>query len=434
MLSYYLPAAPAVLLGACQRLGVDATYIDFNQSINNAAERVLESNPKLVALSVFSYKSQQYARQLAQNLKQLDSTVKIIIGGSGIKTSINGNLNYINELIAENLIDYYIEGDAELSWPTFLIDFFKLTQTNEVEYLPDYSKYDIEWYRQSANASNCKVHVPVTGSKGCVRRCTFCEIPDRWDFNQRSPNQIADEITAILKLVPDAHIHFTDSLVNGSLPTFDSLLDQLIEIKKLNPDMSWSGQFIIRKKSTEDYWRKIAQSGVTLLEIGVETGSDRLRKEMAKHFTNDDLDHSLKYMEQFGIGCVLMMFVGYPSETQQDFEQTLLMLDRYQIYAGNVVKALQLGYNFSIHPGTQIYRISKQEKSPIISTKDPIVWFNKDNPTLTFLARNQRRQQLQDRAKLLGYTLSYDNEIAINDASTTYQQYAGVINLIERQR
>lgn len=441
MLSWYLPAAPAILLGACNWLGLTSEYIDFNNESDNWAKLVADKNPKLLALSIFSYKSQQYAEQLATEIKLLNPDIKIIIGGSGIRTSINGSLEYVEKLLANTVIDYYIDGDAEQQWPTFLNKFFNLTKpVNYTDlttpYLPDYSKYNVNWHRKAASALNLTPHVPITGSRGCIRRCTFCEIHQHWKYAQRLPDSIVAEIRHILAVIPDAQIHFTDSLVNGSLTTFNNLLDQLVVIKKEYPLFTWSGQFIIRiaSQSSEKYWKKIAQSGAKVLEIGVETGSDRLRIEMKKGFLNKDLDHSLYFMEKYNIACVFLMFVGYPTETEEDFTETVLMFDRYKQYAKTIIKQVALGYNFSIHPGTPIYDISTKPDSGIVTTKDPIVWFNKNNPSLTFTNRVERRRLLQDSITKLGYELAYDNNNAIAEAETTYQQNQKIIELIEKQR
>lgn len=425
MLKFYLPAAPAVLAGACRWLGKSYVFLDFNQqeiNVERWSQQVLAYKPKIVALSVFSYKSREFAQQLADIIKSKNPEIKIVAGGSGIKDSLNGKV-LIN---ADNII----VDDGEYQWVKFLDDTVEYFDNLEAPYLSDYSGYDLQNYQ----GHGYSIHVPVTSSRGCVRKCTFCEIHQHWKYNNRDPKAVAKEIRNILELVPDASIHFTDSLVNGSLPNFEKLLDLMIKLKLEFPKFQWGGQFIIRKQSTEQYWSRIAQSGGTMLEIGVETGSDRLRYEMDKKFTNLDLDQSLAYMKHFGIKAVFLMFVGYPTETLDDFDQTLAMLSRYQSYIGNTISSVQLGYNFSIHLGTPIYDASKDPDSTIITTVDPLVWYNKENKTLTYEERLRRRIALQEHAQALGYQLSYDNHIAVQEAMATQQRYLPIIKLIERQQ
>jgi radical SAM superfamily enzyme YgiQ (UPF0313 family) len=441
MPTWYLPAAPAILMGACKWLDLESDFIDLNildfkscSDIVEWASIINQKNPKLVALSVFSYKSQKLAVSLSQELKKINPTIKIVAGGSGIKDSINGSL------MQSDIIDYYIVGDGEAQWPEFLIKYFNIQRDIkiaglDIPYAPDYSRYDVVFYQQQASANNLRPYVPITGSRGCVRRCTFCEVPKRWDFVQRSPSHIASEILKILEMLPNAHIHFTDSLVNGSLLAFDELLDYLIRIRKQYPTFTWGGQFIIRnlKQSGEKYWKKIADSGAARLEIGVETGSDKLRLEMKKNFYNADLTHSLEFMEKFNISCIFLLFVGYPTETTDDINDTVLMFEKYASLANKIIKEVTLGYSMSIALGTPIYDQSKKN-TDIVLTKDPTIWFNKKNPTLTFAERIARRQLLADKLIELGYQLGFDNHESLLDSNRAYTSNINLINLIEKQR
>jgi radical SAM superfamily enzyme YgiQ (UPF0313 family) len=331
-------------------------------------------------------------------------------------------------------------GDGEAQWPEFLIKYFNIQRDIkivglDIPYAPDYSHYNVDFYQQQASLNNITPYVPITGSRGCVRRCTFCEVPDRWDFIQRSPAHIAIEVVKILEMLPNAHIHFTDSLVNGSLPAFNKLLDHLITIRQQYPSFTWGGQFIIRslKQSGEEYWKKIAESGAQKLEIGIETGSDRLRIEMKKNFYNVDLDHSLKFMDKFNISCMFLLFVGYPTETLTDISDTALMFEKYAPLANKIIKAVTLGSNMGIAPGTPIYNQSKKNTDMIL-TKDVTIWFNKKNPTLTYIERMTRRKQLEDKLIELGYQLVFDNHQLLLDSNRVYTDNINLINLIEKQR
>jgi radical SAM superfamily enzyme YgiQ (UPF0313 family) len=435
MPSWNLPGAPAVLLGATKWLGLSAAFLDFNKDPNGTvsfwAEQILAFDPEVVALSVFTYKSKPKAQELVTLLKQLNPKITIVAGGSGIKDSINGKVAMT--------ADVCIEGDGEVQWPKFLTEFFGIDRQLDftpmtAPYLPYYGDYDVNFYKQEAEKVEQPIWVPISGSRGCVRKCTFCEIHEHWKFSQRAPKSIAAEIEQILTTFDHAHIHFTDSLVNGSLPAFYELLDHLIEIKQRFPKFSWGSQFIIRNasQSNEDYWRKIAASGNIVLEIGVETGSDNLRQQMKKNFTNADLDHSLEYMDKLGLRAILLMFVGYPTETLDDFHQTLAMLERYKHLVGKTIIELQAGYNLSIHPGTPLYTTSRADPNMIL-TKEVGIWYNKSNPTLTAEERVRRRKQLQEVAVSLGYTMTYDNTIAIKELEGQLKRDAIIIDIVERK-
>ena len=87
MLHWYLPAAPAILMGACRWLGIDAEFLDFNAK-EYTAQQVIDLNPDLIVLSLFSYKSQTPARELAKEIKKLNSGAKITIGNQTVINSL----------------------------------------------------------------------------------------------------------------------------------------------------------------------------------------------------------------------------------------------------------------------------------------------------------------------------------------------------------
>ena len=448
MLPFYMPSAPAFLAGACQWVGLSSTFIDFNIeyqqsniSIDSWADMVLEQNPKLIALSIFSYKSMSYAIELSRKIKEKNPNVCIIAGGSGLNTSgdVHGDIKVCMD---QKVINHYIQGDAEYQFPKYLIEQFQLPSIEFFEninppYLLDYSSYKLDAYKQQAEKHDAPVIVTLTGSKGCVRNCTYCVVPVRWNFVQRAPVEIAKEIRHILSTIndDDIHVHFTDSLVNGSLPAFEELLDLMLDIKKDYPRFNWGGQFIIRraKQSGDDYWRKIGQSGARLLEIGVETGSDRLRTEMKKYFSNDDLRHSMKLMEKYGVTCVFLMFTGMPTETDQDFNETLSLITELSVYNDTVIKELELGRLTTIIPKTPLHQDSLNNPSMIL-TPNPIIWYNKNNPELTFAQRINRRKQFEQRAVECGYTLSRSVHQQVRELEDIYDANFALIKTIEKQK
>jgi radical SAM superfamily enzyme YgiQ (UPF0313 family) len=448
MLPWWIPSAPAILKGACSYLGLSSRFIDFNinsingnNDIESWVDEIFSHDPKVVALSIFSYKSRREFIKVCELIKERDSDVVIACGGPGLRDNINTVVQSdIQNLIDQTVIDHYVLEDGEYPFLKFLTDIFGISTPDEFEtvrvpYYPDYSDYNFEFYDQHRRSDDYPMFVPVTGSKGCVRNCTFCEIPGRWSFAQRDPADIAEEIRRILPLIKgmNYHIHFTDSLVNGSLPAFESMLDHFLDIKKEYPEFNWGGQFIIRRanQSGDDYWKRIADSGGRILEIGIETGSDRLRDEMKKNFSNEDLYHSVQMMDKYGVDCVFLMFTGMPTETEEDFQDTLKLLTDLQQYKDKVITEIELGYLTTIAPNTPLYRSGQQDPQMII-TKDPIIWYNKSNPDLTFRERINRRVRFEEHARQCGYTVAWDAHLQVEEAEQTYQDKIKIINIVER--
>ena len=56
---------------------------------------------------------------------------------------------------------------------------------------------------------------------------------------------------------------------------------------------------------------------------------------MKKGFTNQDLDAEMEQFSKHGITCGFFIVVGYPTETEEDFKDTLRMLKRYVKYVAD---------------------------------------------------------------------------------------------------
>jgi hypothetical protein len=104
------------------------------------------------------------------------------------------------------------------------------------------------------------------------------------------------------------------------------------------------------------------------------------------------------------------MFVGYPTETQSDFELTLRMLDRYQHY---LIDQTIIGINhsgvFTIIPDTPVYNHREELGIEIAEHQESsdLQWTNVNNPELTIKERILRDLKFREHALNLRYPIPY---------------------------
>ncbi len=142
---------------------------------------------------------------------------------------------------------------------------------------PDYSYYNLSDYENK--------ELGIVGSRGCVRNCTFCDVAKTSPkYRYRSGKNIAQEIIKHYETHGVTDFYFNDSLVNGSYKAFNDMCNALINYKFENP-ISWSGQYIIRPKSStpKDHFQMLQASGCKMLFTGIESGCDRVRFELGKN-------------------------------------------------------------------------------------------------------------------------------------------------------
>jgi radical SAM superfamily enzyme YgiQ (UPF0313 family) len=264
---------------------------------------------------------------------------------------------------------------------------------------PNFDLFDLDSYRY-----NNKRLIGIEGSRGCVKRCTFCDIQNFWGrFKYKDGKLLAEELLMLQEKYNIDHFWFNDSLINGSLKAFRDFITHLA--KNRPPGLTWSSQAIVRPKSSKDEedFALLQASGCETLAVGLETFSQQARFHMGKKFTDEDLDHFLLVAQKYNIRLFLLLIVGYPTETQADFEHALRQLDRYQNLSDDgTISGLRIGNTMSLIPGTPIYDMQKQIGIKLSDERLPAQhqWMLGEN---TLDKRIKWRVKLEDHARSLGY-------------------------------
>lgn len=443
-------SAPAILKAACVEAGFTCKTLDFNIRVyhdvpaeqqsametyfctgepellaDNArtlvsawAEEVAKLNPKNIGISVFSYQSRVATRMFCEQLRLLIDA-KIILGGQGIATgSINGDNSFAEEMVQAGLVDHWIRSEGEVSIVELLrgnLDYPGIDSStfNQIENLdsipvPDYSDYEFHLYAHKL--------LPINGSRGCVRACSFCDVHDHWKYRYRSGEHIYNEMITLSRRWGISFFYFNDSLVNGNLKEFRKLCALLADYNRTaETPIEWRGQYIVREQRhlTEEYWANLAASGAKKLAIGIESGSDQVRLHMNKKFTNVDIDYTMQMLDKYGITCMFLMIIGYPTETEKDFQDTLDMMTRYKPLAGRIIVDIAIGSTLAIFPGTPLHYQAKEYNIELdVHENNWIAW---DNPELTLAERLRRRHAFKKHVLSLGYDINLDDtEMTMN--------------------
>jgi radical SAM superfamily enzyme YgiQ (UPF0313 family) len=336
-----------------------------------------------------------------------------VIGGGGIAT----DKIFPQTLLDSKIIDAYIRGEGENAIVDLLngktsgpgINGNEPQQIIDVDQLPfpDYDDYELKTYTNKKGLEA----LPITGSRGCVRACTFCDIANMWPrYYYRSGKNIAKEIRYQVEKYGVGAFRFTDSLINGSMRAFREMISELADYRQSLPSRDrfiWDTHFIVRSKTQmppEDF-DMMAKAGAGTMLIGIESGSPSVRDHMRKGFTEQDLDYTMQQLARVGVKCRMLMIVGYPTETQDDFQQTLDMFNRYVPYLKQgIIEEVNLGLTLNLMPDTPLYQ-EKQDHNIIQNNNHINDWVCLDNPTLTYKERLRRRIILQAHCERLGYKI-----------------------------
>lgn len=404
----------------------------IRQWLDRSIEIIKEHDPRWLGISVFSYKSHKACLLLCAEIRRQSLDIKVVLGGRGIssyalgpdhsqfKSAITNYFgpypykNFGETLLSYGIVDKIIQGDGENA----VVDLLGIdtpdnvnlrAESIDLENVPfvDFDDYDLTAY----DYVNEPI-IPITGSKGCVRKCTFCDIPVLWPkFRFRSGTHIAQEMIHLYNKHGVKKFYMTDSLVNGSMKAFLDFITILADHNSNHPEQTikWVGQYITRPRGAtldDRYYDLLKASGGEGLTIGVESGSDSVREHMKKQFTTADIDHELEQFDRRGIVCVLLFFSCYPTETWNDFMDTVRMFMRYQKYcASGTVYKMTLGTPYTHHAQTPLWNM--QDAIGLAHKKgSDILWRLSTNKDLTYYERVRRRLILQEVANALTLPLS----------------------------
>lgn len=390
---------------------------DLLSQINLAAElavdEVLKYNPDLIALTSFSAMQIAWTEKFLSTLRK-KSNITVIAGGPGISYEQLPNKTAGRVLAEKGLLDYYVLGEGDFSFANFLhgkvdvgVNSSKHPWENWVPQLdnldvlpvPTYQKINFNDYESPIKNNPI---VSILGSRGCVRRCTFCDIGHIWKkFKFRTADNILEEMLKHYNETGITNFSFTDSLINGSLKQFTELMEKIVVLKGERPELSslrFTGQFIVReaKHHPEKMFQLMKDSGCKNISVGIETGSDTVRFHMGKKFTNDDIDYHMEMCEKYGIENTFLVFTGYPTETLQDHLDTVNMIKRYQKYLINDTLILvSLASPMVIYKNTPIDVMRDQLGIHVNNEQyESYDWSCETNPELTLKERYRRYIEL----------------------------------------
>ena len=196
----------------------------------------------------------------------------------------------------------------------------------------------------------------ITIQVGCNNSCTFCIVPSvRGPEISRRPGDILDEVR---RLVDDGVVEVTllgqnvdtygrDLAIDGKRrPIFADLLRQVGAIEGVE-------RIRFTSPHPNDFSRDVAEAMVETpavcpqLHFPMQSGSDRILRRMHRGYTAKKYRDRLAMAREVipGLAVSTDVIVGFPGETDEDFDETLSLVDEAQFDSAFM-------FIFSPRPGT----------------------------------------------------------------------------------
>ncbi|MDW7711032.1 MAG: radical SAM protein [Deferrisomatales bacterium] len=318
------PLSSADLLAAAR----EPEALPLFSELGEAARGLLEGDPEIIGVSV-TYLSQALpAFALAGDLRRRGYRGRLILGG-GLVTSWAGRVSPPARLFeawdglvvgpGESALEHLSCGRPPADTPGLLAPGLGAWNPGSaapraVCFRPDAE--GLPWGRYLAPGPI----LPAAASRGCYwRRCAFCPeaAQDRQAFRPAPADSLADAILRARDSVGVHRVHLTDDAVPPAI--LRGLARRL-----RGEGVRWYGFARLERQLLDPAFAgELAEGGCALLQLGVETASQRLLDRMGKGTRAAEAGVAVRNLSDAGIRTYVYLLFGLPTETMGEAERTV---------------------------------------------------------------------------------------------------------------
>ena len=323
---------------------------------------IVNYNPDVVGISIKTVKEPS-ALKIAEITKRISPDIKIVAGGPHPTVSPE-------EILALPFFDYVVKGEGEETMAQMVEALYKDSDLRDVpgisyrnkgkvyhnplrpliRNLEDLPKPDRKFLIDYNDYTPNQLGWLMT-SRGCPYDCAYCSSKSIWSrkVRYRTLEDVLDEIHELRVEHGVTNLNFMDDSFTVNRKYLFNLCNAFIE-KKLK--MTWS--CLTRADLMDaDTIRKMKSAGCTKVDIGVESGSQKVQKIIKKGIDLDQVRKIAKLLRKNNMFWAGFFMMGFPGETKKDILKTLKFMK--EIKPNWVCFSI-----FTPYPGTALFEKAKE--------------------------------------------------------------------------
>ena len=387
---------------------------DYSMPIWGEVKKALEEfNPSVVGISA---KTQNFisASIVAKIAKEINPDIQVIVGG--VHPTMNGSkvLDYKNidflclgegENTIVNLL-HSLEKKTELSSVNGIVfkNNGKIVNTKPRSYVQDLDTLDFPLTHAPKVLKDFdkypkEVFGYIFASRGCPYACTFCESKSMWTrkVRYRSPENIVSELKLMQSYGID-RVNFDDDTFGISKKNIKAMNDLMHDEL---PNMTYTCETVVQLAKDEDVVKNMKHGGCTGTFVGIESGNNEILKKIKKTQTTDESIQAMRNLQKYGIESHAFIMVGFPSETEETFQETLDFIPKLR--PDSVIFSI-----FTPYPGSDIYEECKREG--IIDGEFDLSLYNHQSPLNCFTKNISKKRFYELRKKAVKFIDNYNKK------------------------
>jgi anaerobic magnesium-protoporphyrin IX monomethyl ester cyclase len=407
-----VPESLLSIAAAPYKEGYDVKILDQRITLNweKKLEQYIKEKPICIGITSITGPSLKYAVEAASFIKRIDKDVKVVFGGVHVtlmpeQSLQNENIDIVvkgegdftflklikaleNNDSLDSIMGLYYKKDGVIFFtgePEMILDMDSLPEA-------PYGILDMDKY--SAVDLGVGKSISFQTSRGCPYTCKFCLTVNIHKNKWRSMS--VEKIISKIKMLQEKYGYTTFLFLDDSTtlnPThFRELLHALNNLEK---KITWTTIGIradlIAKLNREDI-KLIWESGCKALDIGIESGNERVLKYINKGETKETMLLANKKLSEYPIKIKYTFMIGYPSETKEEINDTI---NFYLLLSKENPNAFPMIFIYTPIFGTPLYFEALQHNFEQPGTMDE--WANLDYNSWLYkysnwISKNERRK------------------------------------------
>ncbi|MDD5688005.1 MAG: B12-binding domain-containing radical SAM protein [Elusimicrobia bacterium] len=359
--------------------------LSLGYNVNYLLKKIEQFNPDIIGITLLSYKY-KYSYDIIKIIKKRFKDIVIVCGGPHVTTFRGTVLEECTE------IDFAIAGEGEevivqLCAGVKYEDISGLIYRDENRIIynemkpfrenldtlnfPKYINFELENYPLRKSLLSERV-IPIVTSRGCPHDCIYCPVKTTigQKFRYRNINNITEEIKYWYNI---GYKRF--SIVDDNFTLIRERVWQLceeIERQNLKGLILNLPNGIRADKIDYELLEKMYSAGFRYIGFGVESGNNKILKNLKKHETIETIEKAINDACKIGYYIDLFFLVGSPGETEEDVKDSIRIASKYPV--DNV-----FFFNLIPYPGTELFDWIKKNGHFLYS---PSYYLNKINSNM----------------------------------------------------
>ena len=348
------------------------------------------------------------SRQMLHRAKKQNPEAVVVAAGCYVQSAAE-------ELKADLAVDVIIGNNKKQDLVPILEEYFKdRTDSSHVIEINETHEYERLSIHKIADHTRAFLKV----QDGCNQFCSYCIIPyTRGRVRSRRPEEVVAEVRELAAAgyqeVVLTGIHLSSYGVDFKEEENENLLSLIRQVHEVEGIRRIRLGSLEPRIITDDFAKALASMPKFCphFHLSLQSGCDETLKRMNRHYTTEEYAAGCDILRRYFDNPAITtdVIVGFPGETEEEFEATKAFLERISFYEMHIFK-------YSRRAGTRADRMPEQVPEQIKNVRsEALLLLEKQMSKAyreSFLGKKktvllEEKTEIGGRAYMIGHTMEY---------------------------